>query len=33
MPNSRKFNVREWLVPSVLMPIFFALLIGVTVLL
>lgn len=33
MSDTRKFNVRERLVPSVLVPIFFALLIAVTVLL
>jgi hypothetical protein len=30
MPDTRKFDVREWLVPPVLVPIFFALLIAVT---
>jgi hypothetical protein len=30
MSDTRKFDVREWLVPPVLVPIFFALLIAVT---
>jgi len=33
MSDTRKFNVREWLVPSVPVPGFFALRIAVTVLL
>jgi hypothetical protein len=28
MPDIQKFNLREWLVPPVLLPIFFALLIA-----
>jgi hypothetical protein len=32
MSDSRKFDLREWLVPPVLMPIFFALLIVAAVL-
>jgi len=31
MPYTRKFDLREWLVPPVLMPIFFALLIAAAV--
>jgi hypothetical protein len=33
MPNTPKFDIREWLVPPVLMPIFFALLIAAAVVL
>jgi hypothetical protein len=32
MSDISRFNAREWLVPPVLLPIFFALLIAVTVL-
>jgi hypothetical protein len=32
MPDSPNFNFREWLVPPVLMPIFFGLLIAAAVL-
>ena len=31
MPDTKKFDLREWLVPPVLMPIFFALLIAAAV--
>jgi hypothetical protein len=31
MPDFSKFNFREWLVPPVLMPVFFALLIAAAV--
>jgi hypothetical protein len=31
MPDARKFDFREWLVPPVLMPIFFVLLIAAAV--
>lgn len=31
MPDTRKFDLREWLVSPVLMPIFFALLIAAAV--
>jgi hypothetical protein len=31
MSDIHKFNLREWLVPPVLLPIFFALLIAATV--
>jgi hypothetical protein len=33
MPNTPNFNFREWLVPPVLMPIFFGLLIAAAVVL
>jgi hypothetical protein len=33
MPNTPKFDFREWLVPPVLMPIFFSLLIAAAVVL
>jgi hypothetical protein len=33
MSDTRKFDVREWLIPPVLVPIFFALLIAVAALL
>jgi hypothetical protein len=33
MPDTPKFDIREWLVPPVLMPIFFALLIAAVVVL
>ena len=33
MPDNRGFDFREWLVPPVLVPLFFVLLIAVTVLL
>jgi hypothetical protein len=33
MSDTRKFDVREWLVPPVLMPIFFVLLIAAAVVL
>lgn len=32
MPNISKFSLREWLVPPVLLPIFFVLLIAAAVL-
>jgi len=33
MSDTRKFDVREWLVPPVLMPVFFVLLIAAAVVL
>jgi hypothetical protein len=33
MPNTQKFNFREWLVPPILLPIVFGLLIAATVVL
>jgi hypothetical protein len=32
MPNTRKFSIREWLVPPVLLPVFFVLLIAAAML-
>ena len=33
MPDSSKFNFREWIVPPVLLPIFIGLLVGTSVIL